>query len=130
MRRCTLCGGSLEGDRRQTLTCSPSCRREAARARVILAGAGAAGYATLAEYQGQTTASNKPPPGGGSGVARSAAGAFGDPQLAPHDRQRYAPVEQLQQLLPDELAPPPAQRAHVRLLTAAHRRDDRLQVGA
>src|SRR5690349_18705921 len=47
MRRRMVCGASLEGRRRQTLTCSASCRREAARVRAILAGAGAAGYGTV-----------------------------------------------------------------------------------
>jgi len=41
MRRCTVCGGLLEARRRQAVTCSSSCRLEAARLRAILAGAGA-----------------------------------------------------------------------------------------
>ena len=48
MRRCTVCGASLEGRRRHARTCSASCRREAARLRAILAGAEPCGYSTLA----------------------------------------------------------------------------------
>jgi hypothetical protein len=48
MRRRTVCGGSLEGRRRHAVTCSASCRREAARIRPVLAGLSGGPYATLA----------------------------------------------------------------------------------
>jgi len=48
MNRCRVCVAALEG-RRHALTCSASCRREAARVRAILAGAVTDGYATLGE---------------------------------------------------------------------------------
>lgn len=38
MRRCLICGASLEGRRRQTPTCSDVCRAEASRLRRLLDG--------------------------------------------------------------------------------------------
>jgi integrase len=49
-RTCIARGASLDGRRRQALTCSANCGRDA-RIRAILAGAEADGYATPAEYQ-------------------------------------------------------------------------------
>jgi hypothetical protein len=49
MRRCTVCGASLEGGDPRTLTCSPACRREAGRFRAVLAGRGDGPYRTLGE---------------------------------------------------------------------------------
>jgi hypothetical protein len=46
MNRCRVCGASLEGRRRQALTCSASCRREASRQ-------GDGPYATLADLAGR-----------------------------------------------------------------------------
>jgi hypothetical protein len=37
-RRCCVCGGSLEGRRRQARTCGGACRAEASRLRRLLAG--------------------------------------------------------------------------------------------
>ena len=50
MRRCLVCGASLEGRRQQTKTCSSACRRELARLRAILGGSEVEGYSTLPEY--------------------------------------------------------------------------------
>ena len=46
VNRCRVCGASLEGRRRQALTCSASCRRGARGLRAILAGAEVEGYST------------------------------------------------------------------------------------
>ena len=38
MRRCTVCGASLEGRRRQAHTCSSGCRRELSRIKAVASG--------------------------------------------------------------------------------------------
>ena len=49
MRVCIVCGISLEGRDRRALTCSASCRREAARFRAVLEGRRDGPYSTLAQ---------------------------------------------------------------------------------
>jgi hypothetical protein len=51
MNRCRVCGTSLEGRRRQALTYSAACRREASRVRAMLDGRSEGRYATLADLQ-------------------------------------------------------------------------------
>src|SRR5436305_1298763 len=61
----------------------------------------------------------------------SAGGSRRHVNLSVAHRQREAAVEEREQFLPDELATPSAQRAHVRLaFTLAPRDDHRLQVGS
>jgi len=47
MTRCPVCGASLEGRHPSTRTCSPSCRREAARYRAVLSGRRDGAYFTV-----------------------------------------------------------------------------------
>lgn len=47
MTRCRVCGAPLEGRRRDALTCSAGCRREASRIRAVMAGRGDGPYSTL-----------------------------------------------------------------------------------
>jgi hypothetical protein len=48
-RRCVICGGSLEGHRRDALCCSAACRREASRVRAVLSGESDRPYSCLAQ---------------------------------------------------------------------------------
>lgn len=52
-RACVVCGGSLEGRRPQTRTCSPACRAEASRLRRLLAGDAVDGFSSLADRLGR-----------------------------------------------------------------------------
>ena len=49
VRRCTVCGVSLEGRDRRARTCSATCRREAARFRAVLDGGSDDPYSNLGQ---------------------------------------------------------------------------------
>jgi len=70
MRRCLVCGASLEGRRRQTRTCSDVCRAEASRLRRLLASGGPVdGFSCVADrldyLVGLRAAVRFPEPSGG-----------------------------------------------------------------
>jgi len=50
MRRCAICGASMDGRRRDALVCGPACRRERGRLCALLAGRGDGPYETVGAY--------------------------------------------------------------------------------
>jgi hypothetical protein len=59
-RRCIVCGGSLEGRRRDARCCSASCRREGARWRRVEAGEPDGPYSTIEQLQARRQRRAKP----------------------------------------------------------------------
>lgn len=49
-RVCAVCGTNLDGRRADARYCTPSCRREACRIRILLAGIPVEGYRSLSQY--------------------------------------------------------------------------------
>jgi hypothetical protein len=90
VRCCAVCGASLDGRHRETLTCSASCRRELARYKAVLAGRADGPYSTLqklAERRRQGRAK------------RSEAGAPAPPSDRHQDEPRIDPGEYRIELL-------------------------------